>query len=798
MYRNYLKIALRNISRHKGYAAINIFGLAIGLAACWMIVLYIVDELSYDKYHQNRDRIARVVQHVSWAENELHLANTSAPFAPAIKTAFPEVQEATRILPEGNGIISYKDKVLKVGDIFFADPNVFQVFTFPFLHGDSATALAAPGSIVINETLAKKLFGDAGKALNQTIHFENNFPNTITGVIKDVPGNSHLRFSALRSLPKDFSDGWQNFNVYTYLLFRKGTGIKKFEAKLPLFAAGTIQKIMKVNDYKMELQPLNSIHLHSDLEYEISPNGSIGSVYMFMAIALLILVIAIINYINLSTARSASRVREVGVRKVVGAAKSQLGAMFITESVVVTAIAACLAILLIWTALPLFNQLTEKDLSIWRFGETTTLMFLISFSLLTGLLSGIYPSLFLSRFRTIPALKGQMGNLFANIVFRKSLVVFQFVITIVMIAGSLVIYNQLQYASNKHLGFNKDQVLTFHIDDGAVRNQVAALKTELLKDPSIEAVGVAGNPIGNNDLGGLGYNFETEQGAFSTNTSLAQELMADADYIPAMEIQMNSGRNFSEQVQSDRYGAALINETLVKKLGWTNPIGKRLQFSIDDQGTKAERKVIGVVKDFNTYSLQHKVEPLVMVMPPESSMGDNLYVRIAKGKVNKGLAYITQVYKRFDKANPVEYHFLDANFAKQYKAEERQGQIALTFTVLAVLIACLGLFGLATFTAEQRTKEIGIRKVLGASIAGVVALLSKDFLKLVILAFLIASPIAWYVMHRWLEDFAYHINISAGIFLVTGVIAVTITMFTVSFQAIKAAIANPVKSLRTE
>lgn len=798
MFRNYFKIAWRNIRRHKAFSAINIFGLAFGLAAFWMILLYVADELSYDRFNLNADRICRVVQHARWADNDLYEAPTSAPFAPALKAEFPEIQEATRVLTEGGGSLSYDDKSFNVDNIFFADANIFKVFTIPFLYGNPATALTEPQSIVIDESLAIKLFGDPKKALNETVNFQNNFPNKITGVIKNIPQNSHLGFSALRSLPGDFTGGWQNFNVYTYLLLKKGTGIAGLESKLPQFSAKTIKKIMKIDDYKMELQPLTSIHLHSNLEFEIGPNGSMSRIYMFIAIAALILIIAIINYINLSTARSASRVREVGIRKVIGSGKKQLAALFVTESVLITLFAACVAVFIVQLTLPFFNQVMEKQLSVWRFGKIATLIFLVLFSILAGVVSGIYPSLFLSRFKTIPALKGQMGDLSSNILFRKSLVVFQFVITVVMIAGSFIIYRQLQYALHKDLGFNKTQVLTFHIDNRDVRNQTDALKNQLLQSPSIEAAAVAGNPIGNNDLGGLGYNFQTNEGNISSSTTMAQELMVDADYIPAMEIKMLTGRNFSDAVQSDKYGAALVNETLMKKLGWTKSVGKKMRFRIDENGTMGEREVIGVVKDFHTYSLQHKVDPLVMVMPPAPSMGDNMYVRITKGKTNAGLSYLNKVFRRFDKLSPVEYHFLDSNFEKQYKGEERQGQMALVFTIIAVIIACLGLFGLTTFTAEQKTKEIGIRKVLGASISSIVELLSAEFLKLVIIASFIAIPVAWLVVNKWLEYFAYHINVAWWMLALPGVIALLIALGTISFQSIKAAIANPAKSLRTE
>ena len=797
MIKNYFRTALRNLQRHKGYAAINIFGLACGLAAFWMIALYVADELSYDRYNLNARRIARVVQHARWNDNEMNEAPTSAPFAPALKSYFPEIEEATRIVTEGGGLITYNGKTINAGDIFFADSNVFDVFTWPFLYGDPKTALTSPQSIVLTQGLAVKLFGGAEKALSQTIYFENNFPNQVTGVIKDIPQNSHLQFSALRSLPSNYNGGWQNFNLYTYLLFKPGSSRKNIESQLPQFAAETIQKFMRINDYRIELQPLTAIHLHSNLEYEISANGSISRIYMFMAIAALILFIAVINYINLSTARAASRIREVGVRKTIGSGRRHLIGMFIAESVLITLFAATIAICLVYFVFPFFNELTGKTLSIWRFGSSVTLLFLGGFALLTGVVCGIYPALFLSRFKTIPALRGQMGNLSANILFRKSLVIFQFAVTLIMIVGSLVIYRQLQYALHKDLGFNKEQVLTFHLHGQEVRTKAEALKAKLLEHASIEAVAVAGNPIGNNDIGGMGYNFETNEGGFSTASTMAEELMIDAAFIPAMDIRIVEGRNFFAGEESDKYGAALVNETLVKKLGWKDPIGKRMKFRLEDS-TILQRQVVGVVKDFHTYSLQHKVAPMVMVMPPEASMGDNLYVRIAKGKIREGVAYLNAVYRQFDKTNPVEYHFLNENFARQYAAEEKQGQIAFVFALLAVVIACLGLFGLARFTAEQRTKEIGIRKVLGASVSNIMQMLSAGFLKLVVIAVLIAFPIAWYVMNHWLQDFAYRIAMGWGVFVLAALMALLIAFATISTQAVKAALSNPVKSLRSE
>jgi putative ABC transport system permease protein len=797
MLKCYFKTALRNLFRNKTYAVINIGGLAIGLTAFWLITLYIADDLSYDRYHKNADRIVRVAQHAKWDGGELHIAATSAPFAAELKAAYPEIEQATRIVPEGGGIISYNSKVINAGDIFFADANVFNVFTYPFLSGDAKTALLKPGTIVLTETLAQKLFGNPENALNQTIFFENNFPNLVTGVIKNIPENSHFRFSALRSLPANYSGNWQDFNLATYLLLAKGSGYKTLESKLPQFAANTIQKEMGIADYRMELQPLTSIHLHSALQGELGANGSMSRLYIFMAIAILILIIAIINYMNLSTARSSVRVKEVGMRKVLGSGRGHLIYLFITEALVMTFFAAFIAFYLVSLLLPFFNELANKNLNVWRFGTYYTVAALAGFALITGVVSGSYPAFFLSRFKTIPALKGQLGNVSNNILFRKSLVVFQFTITVIMIIGSMVIYRQMKYTSNTDLGFNKEQVLTFHIHDRNVRAQVSAIKAQLLQNPLIQNVAVAGNPIGNNDLGSHGFTFEKNDGSFLPSTKMAQELMIDADYVPALDMKLSKGRNFSGTNNADKYGAALVNETLVKELGWKNAIGKRVRFDFGE-GETGERTVVGVVKDFHTYSLQHKVEPMVLLMPPAPSMEDNLYVKINTAKTKEALAFIEKVYKQFDKSSPVEFHFLDQNFARQYDAEQKQEQLSLIFTILAVFIACLGLFGLAAFTAQQRIKEIGVRKVLGATVASITIMLGKDFIKLVFLSILIAAPIAWYAMSKWLEDFAYRINIGWAVFVIAGFVALFIALLTVSFHAIRAAIANPVKSLRTE
>jgi putative ABC transport system permease protein len=487
------------------YSFINVLGIAIGLAAFWLISLFVTDELGYDRHSPNADRIVRVVQHTKWNGNELHQATSSSPFAPALRNAFPEIEAAARIDLEGGGVLSYKDKKIKQDDIIWADNSLLSIFGYEFLYGSAKDALLQPQTIVLTESLAEKLFGTAEKAINQIVYFDGNYPNTVTGVIKDVPTNSHLRFSAIRAAATGFDkDGWQNFHVYTYLLLKPGTDPKTLENKLPQFAAETIQKIMNVPDYKMELQPLTSIHLHSALDFEMSNNGSMSRVYMLIAIGILVLIIAIINYINLATVRSSSRVKEIGVRKVIGSGKKNIAGMFITEAILVTMIAAGFAVFIVQLVLPLFNQVAGKTLTIWQYGMPQTLVSLLLFSIVTGLIAGVYPSFILANFKTIPALKGQSGSRTSGIYFRKSLVVFQFVVSVVLISGSIVIYQQLQYVSHSDLGFNKDQVLTFHIDDRKVRSQVPVIKEQLLKNTAIQGAAAAGNPIGNNNLGGMG------------------------------------------------------------------------------------------------------------------------------------------------------------------------------------------------------------------------------------------------------------------------------------------------------
>jgi putative ABC transport system permease protein len=525
-------------------------------------------------------------------------------------------------------------------------------------------------------------------------------------------------------------------------------------------------------------------------------NGNLAYLYVFSIVGLLILAIAVINYVNLTTARSSVRIKEIGIRKVIGSGRSQLLYMFFSESVLLAVLATIAGMVLIQATIPYFNHLSGKSLDIWYFGVSKSLVIFAFFALMIGLISGIYPALFLSGFNTIPAMKGQLGNQTSTIIFRKGLVIFQFVITIMMIVGSCVIYQQLHFVLNKDMGFNKSQMLTFHIHNKGARAKTEEIKAQLLQNPLIESAAVAGNPIGNNDIGSNDFNIGPD-GKNAADTKMVESLIIDEDFIPAMQIKMAEGRNFIKGVSDTANHSVIVNETLIKELGWKNPIGKRVRTGVD-HGIITYSTIVGVVNDFNTYSLQHKISPMVLNLPAVPNDKDNLYVRLSKNNIPAAISYLQQVYARFDPENKVDYHFLDQNFADQYQSEQKQGNLLFIFTVLAISIACLGLFGLVTFTAEQRVKEIGIRKVLGAGIHHIVNMLAKELVLLVLIAAVVATPLAWLAASKWLQNFEYRVNIQWWVFAAAGLVAMLLAFITISVRSVKAALANPVKSLRSE
>jgi len=798
MLKHYLKIAWRNIRRNKAYSLLNISGIAIGLGAFCLIALYVADEFSYDRSFSNAHRIFRVVQHASGENGRMDIAVTSPLYATTFKNDFPEVEDAVRIGVEAGDVIHYADKTIKQDDICFAENSFFTLFDYHFLYGDRKTALKQPGSIVISEALASKIFGDAALAMNKALLFgSGKHPVKVTGVIQDMVQNSHLQYSGIRSFDDDdlASENWDDVYLYTYLLLKNDVDIKSLEEKLvPL--EKDLARRMKFTNFQVELQPLTSIHLHSRLDYELSSNGSSSRVYMFMVIGLLVLLIAMINYMNLSTARAAIRVKEIGIRKVLGSGQKHLIGLFISEALIVSLLGAIFACLLVYLTLPFFNHLAGKNLGLWRFGVVNTLGFICLFTALTGILSGSYPAFFLSRFQMVPSLQGQLGDVRTSVVFRKSLVVFQFVITVCLLSGSYIIYHQMQFMLQKELGFDKEQVVIGHIDNMQVRNQIQSLKETLRQSPLIEDVATAGNPLGTNYLGKFGFHFE-QNGAIQSTSHMANFLYTDEDFLPTNGMHLLQGRNFSKNMKTDKDEAIIINETLMKDLGYSDAIGKRIEYAIDDDST-VNRMVIGVVKDFHSTSLQHTIEPLVMLMPPQDKEGDNLYVRLSKGQTVAGMSFLKKTYQKFDPEYKTDFHFLDENFNNQYLAEQNQEKLTLAFTILALFISSLGLFGLVLFMATQRRKEISIRKVLGASVTSVVALLSRDFIRLVLIAIVIATPIAWYAMNRWLQGFAYRIELQWWMFALAGLTAIVVAMFTVAIQSVRVAMANPAEALQSE
>lgn len=791
---HYIKTAWRNLRRQKVFSFINITGLALSLTAVWIISLYISNEFSYDRYNKNADRIYRLTTHGKWGDGKFDITGTSGLAAAAFKKDFPEVENEVRIDAEGGGIIEYGDKRIKDDAIFLSDPSFFSIFTYHFIAGD-VSALQTPNSIVLTRTLAAKFFTNPADALNKTIYIDK-MPQLVTAVIDDVPQNSHFSFNALRTWPQNYKGDWQNMSIYTYILLRKNADINQLRAKMPAFVTRYLANNLQDIQYTLELQPLTSIHLHSHLSYELGENHDIKYIYVLFAVGLLILIIAFINYINITTARASVRLREVAVRKIVGAGKSSLLGLFLTESLVTILAAAGISIFLVTLVIPLVNNLMGQQLSVWQFGVIQSILYLLAFSFAAGIAGGLYPALFLSNFKTIPALKNQVGGVKGQAVFRKSLVLFQFAVTVILITTSMVIYLQLNYVLNTYLGFNKNQMITFHIDSRSARKQVPALREALLQNPLIKAVASAGNPIGDNNIGMMDY-FVEKDGILDTHSNVAYGLLIDPDFIPAMQIHLLEGRNFSKNVVTDSNNV-IVNEAFLKKQGWVSGVGKRISRGKDAAGNIHFANIIGVVNDYHIYSLQNKIEPMIMQLPQRPEDRDNMYVRLDAGHLSQALLAVQQTFQKFDPSAIFDYHFLDKNFAAQYRGEEQQGKMLLAFTILTICIACLGLFGLITFTVSQRVKEIGIRKVLGASVANITAMLTGGLLKIVLVSMLVAVPVSWFVMNKWLQNFAYRINMSWWIFLIAGMLAIFIAAVTVSWQAIRAARANPVKSLRME
>lgn len=797
MFKNFLKITLRNLLRYKSFSFINLAGLAIGMTCFIFITLFVQDELSYDQFHANKDRIYRLVGIDAEGDGTTGIARVPAPWGPAMQQAFPEVEKSVRFRFYGRALVSRGDKRFYENDGLFADSTIFEIFTFPLVQGNPKSALTQPNTVVISEDFAQKYFG-ASEPLGQTLRFDDQ-EYKITGVVKNVPRNSHFTFDFLVSfVTYNFWDlnEWRVNNFHNYLLLAPNTTPEMVESKIPALLKshlgeqefGAITRLQK-------LQPLTDIHLRSHLFREFGPNSDMAYIYLFTAIAFFILLIACINFMNLATARASKRTKEVGLRKVVGAQRQQLVRQFLGESVLFAFLALLIAIGLVELLMPSFNQLTGRELAVSYTQNPLFVFGLIAVTLLVGGMAGSYPAFFLSAFRPISVLKGATATN-SRSPLRKILVVVQFTISIALLIGTGVVFKQLNYIQTKKLGFNKDQVLVIRISESRVEQSPEPFKTEILQNPSIVSVAASDNLPGGSDWG-MPLRFE---GAENNEMFSTRVLSVDNEFINTLEMEIVAGRNFSKEFATDVSEAFVLNETAVRSLGWEDPLGRYLERptgrGADGQWQWQRGKVIGVVKDFHFRSLHEEIQPLTLFMFSDDA--SYLNVKVRSEDLSETLAFLQNIWQKHEPTRPFDYFFMDEAFDQLYQSEQQLSRIFTTFSALALLIGCLGLFGLASFMAEQRTKEIGVRKVLGASVASIILLLSKEFTKLVAIAFVIAGAIGWFAMDKWLQVFAYRIELGFDIFLAAGLIALLIAWLTVSYQSIKAALANPVEALRYE
>jgi len=825
MIRNYIKIAWRSLIRNKVSSIINISGLAIGLACVILIGMYVKDELGYDRFFKDANRIYRVNLDGKMGNNQFIVGHTPPPAGAALLNNFPEIESYTRMLLPGDQVIHFEQNGQKNSltekKLLAVDANFLKFFNYPLVAGSASTCLNGINSVVITQRAAKKYFGDESP-IGKTLTFDGyETPFVVTAELKDIPNQSSLQFDVLQttaSMPviKYFQWSWVWLQMGTYIKLKPNAANspeaiaklqKKFPAMVATQATSAFQRIgqpwdefkRKGGKWDLKLQPLTDLHLYSaDIGTRYFEQGDIKYVYIFSAIALFIMLLACVNFMNLSTAQSAKRAKEVGIRKVLGSLRKQLIGQFITEAMLFSLFAAFAAIAIVLLVLPAFNQLADKALSARVFFHLSTWMGILSLVLITGFLAGMYPAFFITSFKPVSILKGAglFKGLGSGFFTRNALVVFQFTVSTTLIICTIIVYKQLVYNQTKNLGFNKGNVLILS-NTHRLGTKQESLRQELLRLPQVANASISSGLPAESSFGDT-YIPETAPGVVNSaeNNIMLSSFMTDDAFVPTLKLKMLSGRSFSKDFADST--AVILNETAVKQIGWKNPIGKTLTYP----GNNNQKfTVIGVVKDFNTDSFHSEISPFALFYTTSKTYNiraSYIVIRIKPGNYSQTINSIHDKWNQFAVDMPFDYSFMDSEFDALYKSDQTMGKVFSVFTSLSLIVACLGLFGLAIYTAERRIKEIGIRKVLGASVQNVVTMLSTDFIKLVAIASLIAFPLAWYAMNKWLQSFAFRTNISWWVFALAAGITLVITLITISFQSIKAAIANPVKSLRSE
>ncbi|MFC1493276.1 ABC transporter permease [candidate division KSB1 bacterium] len=797
MFKNYLKVALRNIFKHKIYSIINISGLTIGMASCFLIYLFVQHELSYDRYHENADRIYRVIVSDTDDTNEGY-AGSPAPLAKALMDKYPEIENTIRFDDfafKEKTMLRYGDRSFNEDKFFLADPEIFEVFTFNFLRGTPEEALNGPNKIVLTEDVAKKYFGNEDP-IGKTIVYEGVRDFIVSAVIKNVPENSHFRFDLLCSFKNQssFYDGhnymesWGAWNFYTYILLRNGINERLFKEKIRSFP----EEQFGETDNILKIQKITDIHLHSNMAGELEPTSDIKYVYVFSAIAAIILIIACINFMNLYTANSEVRAREVGMRKVIGAHKKQLISQFLGESLIQSFIALPLALIVVLLVLPTFNNIASKNIDISYLGNFQFLTTVLLLTFAVGLISGSYPAFFMSSFTPIKMLKGRFSLKNRNISLRNTLVVIQFTVSVIFIAGTLVVSSQMRYIKNRKLGYNRENIVNVTIFSQETKDNYPVFKDQIMNNTNILGVTATSfTPSVTNWHEGLPF-----EGRKDTDDIGFFRMSGDYDIIELFEMAILKGRSFDKKFPTDLKNAFILNEEAVKNIGWDleEAVGKRFGYP-DDKGVMNGR-VIGVVKNFNFRSLHHEVSPLAINVFPR--FYQYISIRITPDNITSTLEFLEEEWKKVNAGFPFEYYFYDEEFDKLYKADQRAEKLFNYFTLLAIFVACLGLFALSSYTVEKRSKEIGIRKVLGANFPKIGAMLMKEFVIMVIIANVIAIPAAYYLSGIWLQNFVFKADTNINIYILSTVMTFMIAVFTISFQVVRGISVNPVKTLRNE